>query len=93
ASDLARTYRDLASAGDAIREALSGYGAVLAATTPAAPFPADGSQPADVALLTQIANVAGLPATAFPTGLDGEGAPLSAQAIGWDDETTLGLAG
>ncbi len=92
AADLARTYRDLARTGDSIREALSGYGGVLAATTPTAPFPSDGSQPADVALLTAIANVAGLPATAFPMGLDGAGAPLSAQAIGWDDETTLGLA-
>ena len=65
---------------------------MLAATTPTAPFPSDGSQPADVALLTAIANVAGLPATAFPTGLDEAGRPLSAQAIAWDDETTLGLA-
>ena len=92
AADLARTYRELAQAGDAIREALSGYGAVLLATTPAAPFPADGSQPMDVALLTALANVAGLPATAFPTGLAEGETPLSAQAIGWDDETTLGLA-
>ena len=92
AADLAQTYRALSRTGDAIREAISGYGAVLAPTTPTAPFPADGSQPIDVALLTALANVAGLPATAFPIGLDGQGAPLSAQAIGWDDETTLGLA-
>lgn len=92
AADLARTYRALAATGDAIRETLSGYGAVLCATTPTAPFPADGSRPFDVALLTQLANVAGLPATAFPMGLDAAAAPLSAMAMGWDDETTLGLA-
>ncbi len=92
AVELALAYRELAQAGEEIRETLSGHGAVLLATTPTAPFPADGSQPMDVALLTGLANVAGLPATAFPTGLGSDGAPLSAQALGWDDETTLGLA-
>ncbi len=92
AVDLARAYRDLADASDGIREALSGYAAVLLPTTPVAPFPFDRPQPPSTAELTTLASVAGLAATAFPVGLDDEGLPRSVQAVGWDDETTLGLA-
>lgn len=92
AHELARAHRDLAHASEAIREALSGYGAVLLATTPVAPFPFARAQPQSTAELTTLASAAGLPATAFPMGLDDEGLPRSVQAVGWDDETTLGLA-
>ena len=92
AGELARAYRDLREAGEAIREGLSGYGAVLLATTPVAPFPFARPQPESTAELTTLASVAGMPATAFPVGLDDEGLPRSVQAVGWDDETTLGLA-
>ena len=92
AVDLARAYRDLAAASEAVRERLSGYAAVLLPTTPVAPFPFERLQPETTAELTTLASVAGLAATAFPVGLDDEGLPRSVQAAGWDDETTLGLA-
>ena len=92
AEELARAYRDLQAAGRAIRDGLSGYGAVLLPTTPVAPFPFGRPQPQSTGELTTLASVAGLPATAFPVGLDDEGLPRSVQAVGWDDETTLGLA-
>ncbi len=92
AIDLALAYRDLRRASEAIREQLSAYGAVLLPTTPVAPFPFARPQPQSTAELTTLASVAGLPATAFPVGLDDEGLPRSVQAVGWDDETTLGLA-
>ena len=92
AIELARAYRDLRAGAEAIREALSGYGAVLLPTTPVAPFPFDREQPASTAELTALASVGGLAATAFPVGLDDEGLPRSVSAVGWDDEVTLGLA-
>ena len=92
AIELARAYRDLSTASQAIRDGLSGYGAVLLPTTPVAAFPFARPQPPSTAELTTLASVAGLPATAFPVGLDDEGLPRSVQAVGWDDETTLGLA-
>ncbi len=92
APDLARAYRELQAASDAIREALSGYAAVLLPTTPLAAFPFDRPQPESTAELTTLASVAGLAATAFPVGLDDEGLPRSVQAVGWDDDVTLGLA-
>ena len=41
---------------------------------------------------TALGNLLGLPACAFPTGLDALGRPLSVQAVAWDDDTALGLA-
>ncbi|MCA6265424.1 MAG: amidase, partial [Phenylobacterium sp.] len=43
--------------------------------------------------ITCLANVAGLPAVAFPMGLSRDGLPLSAQIIGRDSQAILGLAG
>lgn len=92
AIDLARAYQDLQRASERIRDGLSAYGAVLLPTTPVAPFPFARPQPQSTGELTTLASVAGLPATAFPVGLDDEGLPRSVQAVGWDDETTLGLS-
>lgn len=93
AAELARAYRELRAGAEAIRDGLSGYGAVLLPTTPVAPFPFERAQPASTSALTTLASVGGLAATAFPVGLDDEGLPRSISAIGWDDEVTLGLAG
>ena len=92
AIELARAYRDLQAGAEAIRDALSAYGAVLLPTTPVAPFPFEREQPASTSELTALASIAGLAATAFPVGLDDEGLPRSVSAVGWDDEVTLGLA-
>lgn len=92
AADFARAQHDLAAASDAIREALSGYAAVILPTTPVAPFTFETAQPEATSQLTTLASVAGLAATAFPMGLDEAGLPRSVQAVAWDDETSLGLA-
>lgn len=49
--------------------------------------------PVDQADITCLANVAGLPAVAFPMGLSTDGMPLSAQIIGRDSRSILELAG
>ncbi len=88
---LAKAYRDLARAAESAREALTPYAGLLLPTTPGPPEPFETAAAASVALLTPLANVLGLPATAFPTGLH-EGLPLSVQALAWEDDTALGLA-
>lgn len=88
---LARAYRDLAEAAERVRGALTPYSAILMPTTPgpAQAFETAGSAP--VATYTPLANILGLPATAFPTGM-ADGLPLSAQVVAWEDDTGLGLA-
>jgi aspartyl-tRNA(Asn)/glutamyl-tRNA(Gln) amidotransferase subunit A len=88
---LAKAYRDLAQAGEAAREQLTPYAALILPTTPGRAEPFESAASSGVALLTPLANVLGLPATAFPTGLH-DGLPQSAQALAWDDDTALGLA-
>ena len=88
---LAKAYRDLARAAEAAREALTPYAGLLLPTTPGPAEPFETAAAASVALLTPLANVLGLPATAFPAGQH-EGLPLSVQALAWEDDTALGLA-
>ena len=91
AKSLAKAYRSIAAYGEAMRDRLTPYGGILMPTTPA-PAPSFPGEPEGVALFTSLGNILGLPATAFPVGLNGEGLPLSVQALAWDDETALGLA-
>ena len=91
APDLVRAYRDLTAAAEAAREALTPYAGLILPTTPAPAQPFETAAAASVALLTPLANVLGLPATAFPTGMH-DGLPLSAQALAWEDDSALGLA-
>ena len=91
AADLARAYRRLAIIADQIREAMTPYSALLLPTTPQAAFPFEIGEPLSIPFFTTLADITGLPATAFPVG-DAEGLPLSVQAMAWDDETSLGLA-
>lgn len=88
---LAKAYRNLAEAAAEAREQLTPFAGLILPTTPGQAETFETAPASGVALLTPLANVLGLPATAFPIGLH-EGLPLSAQAVGWDDDTTLGLA-
>jgi aspartyl-tRNA(Asn)/glutamyl-tRNA(Gln) amidotransferase subunit A len=81
----------LALAAEAAREALTPYAGLILPTTPGPPEPFETAASARVALFTSLANILGLPATAFPVGLH-EGLPLSVQAVAWEDDTALGLA-
>ena len=89
---LARAYRDLAAASEAVSEAFLPYAAVLMPTAPQTAF-AFGESPANQADFTAIADFTGLPATAFPVGLSPAGLPLSCQVVAWSDATALALAG
>lgn len=89
---LAKAYRSLAEAAAAVREQLTPFAGLVLPTTPTQAEPFETAASAGVALLTPLANVLGLPATAFPTGFHG-GLPLSTQVIAWEDDTALGLAG
>ena len=91
ASDLAPAYGALAEAADEVRAALAGYGALLSPTTPR-PAPAFPDPMTDAGAFTTLANVSGLPATAFPAGFTAEGMPLSVQVMAWTETDTLGLA-
>jgi len=88
---LAKAYRDLALAAETARTALTPYAGLILPTTPGPAEPFETAAAASVALLTPLANVLGLPATAFPAGLH-ESLPLSIQALAWEDDTALGLA-
>ena len=91
AAELAGAYHALATQAELVRAQLSPFAGLI---TPAAPHPAPsyaGEQPPLLAF-TALANVLGLPATAFPVGVCDDGRPLGLQAIAWDDETSLGLA-
>ena len=92
AAILAAAYRDLAGLAEEARQTLGAYQALLMPSTPTAAFSFEQNQPAAIALFTTLGNAVGLPATAFPVGLDSDGLPLSVQALAWDDETSLGLA-
>ena len=89
---LAEAYRDLADAADALSDQLTPYAAVIAPTTPQTAFRHGEEIPISQADFTAVANVTGLPATAFPVGVSSAGLPLSVQAIAWEDATALGLA-
>jgi aspartyl-tRNA(Asn)/glutamyl-tRNA(Gln) amidotransferase subunit A len=91
AADLAQAYRELAQAAEAVREQLSPFTAVLSPATPILARPFEAENPV-MTQFTGLANVLGLPATAFPVGRDPRGLPQAVQAIGWEDDTTLGLA-
>jgi aspartyl-tRNA(Asn)/glutamyl-tRNA(Gln) amidotransferase subunit A len=66
---------------------------LLCPTTGGTAFAFGDPIPADQADITCLANMAGLPAVAFPMGLSKDGLPLSAQIIGRRSEDILALAG
>ena len=91
ARDLAVAYRCLAEGSNTARSRLNGYAALLSPTIPCAAPGADDPMH-DAATWTALANIAGLPASAFPIGLTAAGCPLSAQIIGWSEHSVLALA-
>jgi aspartyl-tRNA(Asn)/glutamyl-tRNA(Gln) amidotransferase subunit A len=91
---LAEAYRLLAETGGRARRALRGVDALLLPTAPQRAFAHDAPVPADQADLTALANVAGLPALAFPLPAPDGGAPCSGQIIGpaFSEMRLIGLA-
>ncbi|MCX7301252.1 MAG: amidase [Rhodobacterales bacterium] len=79
-SRIAAAYRTLNLAAHDARRAMEGLDALLLPTAPQQPFPHGTPAPANQADFTALANIAGLPAVAFP--LPDDGLPLSAQLIG-----------
>jgi aspartyl-tRNA(Asn)/glutamyl-tRNA(Gln) amidotransferase subunit A len=92
AAKLASAYRELAQTAEAVRAALSPYGALLMPATPQSAFPFDSAAPVSEADFALVPEILRLPATAFPTGEDDTGLPLAALALAWEDDVSLGLA-
>jgi aspartyl-tRNA(Asn)/glutamyl-tRNA(Gln) amidotransferase subunit A len=72
----------LASLQAAAAAALQGVAALLLPTAPQRPFPHGAPVPANQADLTALANLARLPAVAFPIAAGDGGFPASAQVLG-----------
>jgi len=81
------------AAREAIEAMIGDRVGLLCPTTGGTTFPFGDPIPADQADITCLANMAGLPAVAFPMGLSKDGLPLSAQIIGRRSEGILVLAG
>ena len=72
----------LAAASAMLIAALGSDGVLLMPTTPHAAFAHDTRAPATQADFTGLANIAGLPALALPSGRDAGGLPVSVQIMG-----------
>lgn len=83
---------ELGEARDAVSAALGSHAGLLAPVTGAPAFAFGEDIPADQADITCLANVAGLPAVAFPIGQTPGGLPSSAQIIARRSDEALALA-
>lgn len=90
---LAETRAEVAAAKERMEALIGDRVGLLCPTTGGPAFRFGAPIPADQADITCLANMAGLPAVAFPMGLSADGMPLSAQIIGWDSHAILELAG
>jgi aspartyl-tRNA(Asn)/glutamyl-tRNA(Gln) amidotransferase subunit A len=72
----------LAQTRAALIDALGADGVLLMPTTPHAAFAHDTRAPVSQADFTALANIAGLPALAVPSGRDADGLPVSVQFVG-----------
>lgn len=88
---LARAYRELEETARRLRERLKPYAGLLAPTAPQTAFAFSATVPANQADFTAMANVTGLPAAAFPVGVNA-GLPLSMQVMAWSEGYALSLA-
>ncbi|WP_415287502.1 amidase [Brevundimonas sp. S1H14] len=88
---LAKAYRELEATAHRLRGRLSDYAGLLSPTAPQPAFPFDAAVPVSQADFTALANVAGLPAAAFPAGM-ADGLPLSVQVMAWSEADAIGLA-
>ena len=77
----AQAYRRLADVRVIARRAFAGIDAMVLPTTPQAAFPFSQAVPVDQADLTGFANIVGIPAGCVPFGKNGDGLPLSVQAM------------
>lgn len=84
---------DIAAAREAVEAMIGDRVGLLGPTTGGTAFAFGDPIPADQADITCLANIAGLPAVAFPMGMSKDGLPLSAQIIGRRSEEILALAG
>lgn len=82
AAKVAQAYRTLAETAALTARAMTGIDAVLMPTAPQRAFAHGAPVPADQADFTALANVAGLPALAFPLPAADGGPPCSAQVMG-----------
>jgi len=90
---LAEARAEVATAKPRLEELIGDRVGLLCPTTGGPAFRFGEPVPADQADITCLANMAGLPAVAFPMGLSSDGLPLSAQIIGRDSQAILALAG
>jgi aspartyl-tRNA(Asn)/glutamyl-tRNA(Gln) amidotransferase subunit A len=91
---VAAAYRALHLAGIAARGAVAGVDALILPTAPQRAFAHGQPAPANQADFTALANVAGLPALAFPIPAPDGGLPCSAQLVGpaFSDLALIALA-
>ncbi|WP_421928588.1 amidase [Neoaquamicrobium sediminum] len=82
AERLAKAYWLFDALSAAALAALSGVDAIVLPTAPQRAFPHGAPAPANQADFTALANIAGLPAVAFPLPAPDGGAPASAQLLG-----------
>lgn len=92
AEKLAAARGEIAAARVKIEDLLGDRVGLLCPTTGGTAFAFGDPIPADQADITCLANIAGLPAVAFPMGLSQDGLPMSAQIIGRRSADILALA-
>ncbi len=72
----------LVATRSSVLDAIGSDGVLIMPTTPHAAFPHDTRAPSSQADFTTLANIAGLPALALPSGRDHDGLPVSVQLVG-----------
>ena len=92
APKLARAYRELSRLSAEVCGLLAPYAGLLAPTAPQTAFAFDAAVPANQADFTALANITGLPATAFPMGVDADGLPTSMQVMSRTEGYGLSVA-
>ncbi len=92
-SKIAAAYEVLQAAGSMLHAAFRDFDAVLMPATATTAFAFGQVPPEGQADFTLLANVSGLAAMAFPTGLSRAGLPVSVQIIGMDEQMIIHFAG